>query len=268
MNTQDCSEPCGVCTATLIEKDVVIQEFTHMPCCTYVICYECINKCKFKCPQCRQVHNKRDILEATLNVGLSLAPEVDWAPERLEEEDEEFKAALEQSLSCSAPFKSVKIALKSLEWDEAVLTALCSAEDDQMAAAIEESLLFASDPCFAEESPVKNPKASKAPASKGEPAGAPAGAPAKNPKAPSKTPAKAPVKPTKAPAAKVTKGALKKKQTDRDRPQFKIIQVRPDNIVQHKKKRQVVTQAQQSFNTPFVFSFNAAKALLHAKKNQ
>lgn len=261
MNTQDCSEPCGepcgVCTATLVENDVVIQEFTHMPCCTYVICYECINKCKFKCPQCRQVHNKRDILEATLNVGLSLAPEVDWAPE---EEDEELKAALEQSLSCSAPFKSVKIALKSLEWDE----------DDQMAAAIEESLLFASDPCFAEESPVKKPKASKAPASKGEPAGAPAGAPAgepvKKPKAPSKTPAKAPVKPTKAPAN--NKGALKKKQTDRDRPQFKIIQVRPDNIVQHKKKRQVVTQAQQSFNTPFVFSFNAAKALLHAKKNQ
>ena len=242
MNTQDCSEPCGVCTATLIEKDVVIQEFTHMPCCTYVICYECINKCKFKCPQCRAVHNKRDILEATLNVGLSLAPEVDWAPE---EEDEEFKAALEQSL---LPTKSVK----SLEWDE----------EDQVNAAIEESLLFASDPCFAEESPVKKPKASKAPASKG----APAGAPVKNPKAPSKTPAKAPVKATKAPAN--NKGALKKKQSDRDRPQFKIIQVRPDNIVQHKKKRQVVTQAQQSFNTPFVFSFNAAKALLHAKKNQ
>ena len=236
MNTQDCSEPCGVCTATLIEKDVVIQEFTHMPCCTYVICYECINKCKFKCPQCRQVHNKRDILEATLNVGLSLAPQVDWAPERLEEEDLEFKAALEQSLSCSAPFKSVKIALKSLEWDE----------DDQMAAAIEESLLFASDACFSKGATTSDK------------------APVKNPKAPSKTPAKNP----KAPAAKVTKGALKKKQSDRDRPQFKIIQVKPDNIVHHKKKRQVVTQAQQSFNTPFVFSFNAAKALLHAKKNQ
>ena len=239
MNTQDCSEPCGVCTATLIEKDVVIQEFTHMPCCTYIICYECINKCKFKCPQCRQVHNKRDILDATLNVGLSLAPEVapevDWAPE---EEDEEFKAALEQSLSCSAPFKSVKIALKSLEWDE----------DDQMAAAIEESLLFASDACFSKGATTSDK------------------APVKNPKAPSKTPAKAPVKATKAPAN--NKGALKKKQSDRDRPQFKIIQVKPDNIVHHKKKRQVVTQAQQSFNTPFVFSFNAAKALLHAKKNQ
>ena len=208
-----------------------------MPCCTYVICYECINKCKFKCPQCRAVHNKRDILEATLNVGLSLVPEVNHevAPE---EEDEELKAALEQSVSCSAPLKSVK----SLDWEE----------DDQMAAAIEESLLFASDPCFSEGAPVK--------------------APGKNPKALAAThlgtsPVKNP-KATKAPASKVAKGALKKKQSDRDRPQFKIIQVRPDNIVQHKKKRQVVTQAQQSFNTPFVFSFNAAKALLHAKKNQ